>query len=116
MRQKRGYPTQLQNVFQGRLKGFSGSKRYKYPKSIAKLNLSYQVKSHERSTFRKNMTQNSHFPRPAETDPYEVWTFPFEAAARYVKVHQDLFRNYKPSTIRPRLLHIGKMDPDYFLF
>ena len=71
MRPKRGCPTRLQKFFKGQLKGFSGSPRYKYPKSIAKLNLSYQVKSHEGSTFWKNMTRNRHFPRPAETDPYE---------------------------------------------
>ena len=51
MRPKRGCPTRLQKFFQGQLKGFLGSKRYKYPKLIAKLNLSYQVESHERSTF-----------------------------------------------------------------
>ena len=39
--------------------GFQGLQdTYKYPQSIAKLNLSYQVKSHERSTFWKNMTRN----------------------------------------------------------
>ena len=72
MRPKRECPTRLQKFFQGQLKGFSGSKRYKYPKSIAKLNLSNQVKSHERSTFWKNMTWNRHFPRPAETDPHVI--------------------------------------------
>ena len=51
--------------FQGQLKG---CKRYKYLKSIAKFNLSYQVKSHGGFTFWKSMTRNSRFHRPAETD------------------------------------------------
>ena len=52
------------------MKGFSWCRRYKYPKSIAKLNLSYQVWSHGGFTFKKKRTLNRHFPRPAETDPY----------------------------------------------
>ena len=40
------------------------------PGSIEKLKVSYQVWSHEASTFKKNETKNRHFPRPAETDPY----------------------------------------------
>ena len=57
------------------MKGFLSSTRYKYPKSIAKLNLSNQVWSHQRSIFWKKydtkfLWRNKHFPRPAETDPY----------------------------------------------
>ena len=61
MRLKRGCPTRLQDFFQGYLKGCSWCPRHKYPKSIAKFNLSHQVLSHRRLTFWKNMTQNSHF-------------------------------------------------------
>ena len=51
MRLKNGCSTGLQNLFEGQEKGFLWSTRYKYPKSIAKLNLSYQVWSHKGSTF-----------------------------------------------------------------
>ena len=34
------------------------------------MRLSHQVWSHGGSTFKKNMTLNGHFSRPAETDPY----------------------------------------------
>ena len=37
---------------------------------IEKTRLSHQVWSHGGSTFKKNMTSNGHFSRPAETDPY----------------------------------------------
>ena len=37
---------------------------------MAKSNLSFRVWSHGGSTFKKKRTQNSDFPRPAETDPY----------------------------------------------
>ena len=37
---------------------------------IEKTRLSHQVWSHGGSTFKKNMTLNGHFSRPAETDPY----------------------------------------------
>ena len=49
---------------------FLGFPRPNWPGSIEKSSLSYQVWSHEGSTFWKNMTRNGHFPRPAETDPY----------------------------------------------
>ena len=39
-----------------------GSQRYKHPKSIAKLNLSYQVKSHGSSTFKKRGHKTGVFP------------------------------------------------------
>ena len=69
LRPKRMCPMRLQNCFQGQMKGFSWCQRYKYPKSIAKLNPSYQVWSHGGFTLKKR-TLNRHFPRPAETDPY----------------------------------------------
>ena len=53
MRPKRGCRKQLQKIFQGHMRGFSWCQRYKYPKSIAKLNLSYQVWSHGGFTFFK---------------------------------------------------------------
>ena len=53
------------------MKVFLGSKGHNWPRSIEKLNISYQVWSHEGSTFWKNMTRNGHFSRPAETDPYK---------------------------------------------
>ena len=43
--------TGLQKIVKGQMRVSLDSKRYKYPNAIAKLNLSYQVESHERSTF-----------------------------------------------------------------
>ena len=56
------------------------------PRSIEKSCLSFTVWPHEGSTFKKKkVTRNSHFPRPAETDPYcvgvataEVWNDRFD--------------------------------------
>ena len=41
---------------QGQVKWFSGWRRYKYPKSIAKLNLSYQVLAHRSFTLKIKRT------------------------------------------------------------
>ena len=46
-------------------------KTYEKQLRIEKTRLSHQVWSHRGSTFKKNMTLNGHFSRPAETDPYE---------------------------------------------
>ena len=56
--------------FQGLGEVFLEARRPNGPGSIEKLKVSYQVWSHEASTFKKNETKNRHFPRPAETDPY----------------------------------------------
>ena len=45
-----------QKFHKGQMKVFLWCQRYKYPKSIAKLNLFYQVKSHGSSTFKKKRT------------------------------------------------------------
>ena len=55
-------PTRLQKVFQGQMKGFSWCGRYKYPKSDAKLNLSYQVWSHGGFAFKKKGHLTDIFP------------------------------------------------------
>ena len=49
---------------------FSASTTYEKQLRIEKTRLSHQVWSHGGSTFKKNMTLNGHFSRPAETDPY----------------------------------------------
>ena len=49
---------------------FLGFPRPNWPGSIEKSSLSYQVWSHEGSTFLKKVTRNGHFSRPAETEPY----------------------------------------------
>ena len=46
-------PTRLQFFFQDQMKGVSWCRRYEYPKSLAKLNLSYQVWSHRGFTFKR---------------------------------------------------------------
>ena len=51
---------------------FSASKTYEKQLRIEKTRLSHQVWSHGGSTFKKNMTLNGHFSRPAETDPYHT--------------------------------------------
>ena len=53
---------------------FSACKTYEKQLRIEKTRLSHQVWSHGGSTFKKNMTLNGHFSRPAETDPYVGWT------------------------------------------
>ena len=54
----------------GPTKVFLASKTYEKQLRIEKTRLSHQVWSHGGSTFKKNMTLNGHFSRPAETDPY----------------------------------------------
>ena len=49
---------------------FLACKTYEKQLRIEKTRLSHQVWSHGGSTFKKNMTLNGHFSRPAETDPY----------------------------------------------
>ena len=49
---------------------FSASTTYEKQLRIKKTRLSHQVWSHGGSTFKKNMTLNGHFSRPAQTDPY----------------------------------------------
>ena len=49
---------------------FSASKTYEKQLRIEKTRLSHQVWSHGGSTFKIKRTLNSHFSRPAETDPY----------------------------------------------
>ena len=49
---------------------FSAFKTYEKQLRIEKTRLSHQVWSHGGSTFKKKMTLNGHFSRPAETDPY----------------------------------------------
>ena len=61
-------------IFHGNPKIFKShsvfqSPKEQYSKSIAKLNLSFQVWSHGGSTFKKKRTRNSYFPRLAYTDP-----------------------------------------------
>ena len=50
---------------------FSAWETYEKQLRIEKKRLSHQVWSNGGSTFKKNMTLNGHFSRPAETDPYE---------------------------------------------
>ena len=49
---------------------FSAWETYEKQLRIEKTRLSHQVWSHGGSTFKKEMTLNGHFSRPAETDPY----------------------------------------------
>ena len=51
---------------------FLALRTYDKQLTIEKTGLSNQVWSHEGSTFKKKMTLNSHFSRPAQTDPYIV--------------------------------------------
>ena len=46
---------------------------------LKKTGLSHQVWSHKGSTFKKKMTLNSHFSRPAQTDPYIFYCFEWES-------------------------------------
>ena len=50
---KEGCCMGLQKIFQGQVKVFPESTRYNWPESIEKSNISYQVWSHEGSTFKK---------------------------------------------------------------
>ena len=49
---------------------FSACTTYEKQLRIEKTRLSHQVWSHGGSTFKKNMTLNGHFSRPAQTYPY----------------------------------------------
>ena len=64
----------------GPTKVFSASTTYEKQLRIEKTRLSHQVWSHGGSTFKKNMTLNGHFSRPAETDPYVVKKVYFKEA------------------------------------
>ena len=62
--------------FQCETKVFLGSRRHNWAETIEKLKKSYQVWSHEGSTFKKNGPHFGQNSRPGESDPYAGFLAP----------------------------------------
>ena len=71
---------------------FSACETYEKQLRIEKTRLSHQVWSHGGSTFKKKRTLNSHFSRPAETDPYAIDSNLFRNRGKCCKGYRSPFQ------------------------